>query len=349
MRKLCQLPLKLVLIAGLLCLMLRPALAATERKQFCVFDVAGANGFVYQMLRDYQRGAIGAGVSLAMQPYSDEDLAVRDFQQGRCDLVALTDMGVRNFNDFTGSISAIGAVPYYEDLRVLLQGLPGPRIARHLSQDGYEVLGVAPMGAAYLFVNDRDINHVAALTDKRITVFEGHHDARHLVEFVGAKPVAATISNFARLFNSGQADISYAPAAAWEVLEMFRGAGDRGGIIRYPVGQVTVQLVAREGAFSPEFVRESRKLMARLYQEAIRVIRQFEDRIPEERWVDIAPEDMREYQEMLRQVRIDLLSDQGQDAPLAAAVYHEDMMTILRKIRCYTNPGAGECSDQNRE
>lgn len=349
MRTFRQFPLTLAVIFGLLVLLVRPALAATERKQFCVFDVAGANGFVYQLLRDYQRGAVSAGTSLVMQPYTDEDLAIRDFREGQCDLVALTDMGVRHFNDFTGSISAIGAVPYYEDLRVLLHGLASPRIARHLSQDGYEVLGVAPMGAAYLFVNDRAINHVEALKGKRITVFEGHHDARHMVEFVGAEPVPAKISNFARVFNSGQADMSYAPAAAWEVLEMFRGAGDRGGIIRYPVGQVTIQLVAREGAFSPEFVRESRRLMARLYPDAIRVIRQFEDRIPSDRWVDIGPEDMREYQEMLRQVRIDLLSNKGQEAQLAAAVYHEDMMTILRKIRCYTNPGAMECSDQNRE
>src|SRR5690606_13693029 len=79
------------------------------------------------------------------------------------------------------------------------------------------------------------------------------------------------------------------------------------------------------------------------------VIRQFEDRIPGERWVDIGAEDMREYQEMLRQVRIDLLSGKEQKNQLAAAVYHEDMMTILRKIRCYTNPGASECSDQDRE
>src|SRR5690554_1128938 len=326
MRTFRQFPLTLAVICGLLVLLVRPALATTERKQFCVFDVAGANGFVYQLLRDYQRGAVSAGTSLVMQPYTDEDLAIRDFREGRCDLVALTDMGVRHFNDFTGSISAIGAVPYYEDLRVLLHGLASPRIARHLSQDGYE-----------------------ALKEKRITVFEGHHDARHMVEFVGAEPVPAKISSFATLFNSGQADMSYAPAAAWEVLEMFRGAGDQGGIIRYPVGQVTIQLVAREGTFSPSFVRESRRLMARLYPDAIRVIRQFEDRIPDDRWVDIGPEDMREYQEMLRQVRIDLSSHKGQESLLAAAVYHEDMMTILRKIRCHTNPGAMECSDQNRE
>src|SRR5690606_41292946 len=134
--------------------------------------------------------------------------------------------------------------------------------------------------------------------------------------FGGGKRVRRKISNFAHLFSSGQADISYAPAAAWEVLEMFRGAGDRGGIIRYPVGQVTVQLVAREGAFSPEFVRESRKLIARLYPEAIRVMRQFEDRIPTERWVDIGALDMREYKQMQTDGRIDRRSVREQKQQL---------------------------------
>ena len=152
MRTFRQFPLTLAVICGLLVLLVRPALATTERKQFCVFDVAGANGFVYQLLRDYQRGAVSAGTSLVMQPYTDEDLA---------------------------------------------------------------------------------INHVEALKGKRITVFEGHHDARHMVEFVGAEPVPAKISNFATLFNSGQADMSYAPAAAWEVLEMFRGGGRPGR--HYPI------------------------------------------------------------------------------------------------------------------
>jgi len=326
-----------------------PAKASTDPKAFCVFDVAGASGFVYQLLREYQRSALQNRVLLNMQPYTDEDAAVRDFREGRCDLVAVTDMGARNFNDFTGSISAIGAIPYYEDLRVLLYGLSRPRLEPYLTQNGYQMLGVAPMGAAYLFVKDRAIDHVDALKGKRFSVFQGHHDARHMVSFVGAEPVEAKISNFANLFNSGAVDISYAPAAAWEVLEMFRGAGENGGIVRYPVGQVTVQLFAREGTFTDGFVRDSRKTMARLYPEAIRIIRQFEERVPEDRWIDIAAKDKRDYQEMLRQVRLDLLSSSDPESRLAAAVYHEDMMTILRKIRCYTNPGGRECSDQNRE
>lgn len=127
---------------------------AEGRREFCVFDVAGAGGFVYRTLQDYQRKATMAGVSLSMQPYTDENQAVADFRAGQCDIVAVTDMGARKFNDFSGSISAIGAVPYYEDLQVLLHILSSPRVGEHLEQDGYEVLGVTPMGAAYLFVND---------------------------------------------------------------------------------------------------------------------------------------------------------------------------------------------------
>lgn len=337
------------LMAGLIGLSVWTPAWAEEEKSFCVFDVAGAGGFVYRTLQEYQRKMVRSGVKLAMKPYTDEDEAVRDFRSGGCDIVALTDMGARHFNDFTGSISAIGAVPYYEDLRVLMHILSSPRVDEHLSQEGYEVLGVAPMGAAYLFVNDRNIDHVDALRGKRITVFEGHHDARHMVEYVGAIPVDAKTSNFARLFNTGEADISYAPAAAYEVLEMFRGMGDQGGIVKYPVGQVTVQLMARSGEFDDRFVRQSRKTVSRLYPEAIRVIRQYETSIPAERWVDISPEAIVGYQEMLRSVRIDMQESTEDSGMLAAGVYDDNMMTILRKVRCYTNPGARECSAEDRE
>lgn len=337
------------LLAGVMSLSAWTPLSASERKEFCVFDVAGAGGFVYRTLQEYQRKAVGYGVSLAMIPYTDEDEAVADFRAGKCDIVAVTDMGVRHFNNFTGSISAIGAVPYYEDLRVLMHILSSPRVDEHMSQDGYVVLGAAPMGAAYLFVNDRSINHVDALKGKRITVFEGHHDARHMVEYIGAVPVEAKISNFARLFNTGQADISYAPAAAYEVLEMFKGMGDKGGIVKYPVGQVSIHLVAREGEFDDRFVRRSRKIMSRLYPEAMRIVRQYENSVPAERWVDISKEAMVGYQEMLRNVRIDMQEAKDASGMLAAGVYDDNMMTILRKVRCYTNPGALECSAEDRE
>ncbi|MGP4842632.1 putative solute-binding protein [Marinobacter sp. 1Y8] len=322
---------------------------AQQSRVFCVFDVAGANGYVYNTLKTYRRQMLQVGENLQMKPYTDEDKARADFDAGRCDLVAVTDMGVRHYNSFTGSISAIGAVPRYEDLRVLLQILSSPRVGDKMGDNGYQVIGVAPMGAAYLFVNDRSIDTVEDLKGKRITVFEGHYDAWHMVEYVGAIPVPAKISNFAELFNSGQADISYVPAAAYEVLEMSRGMGATGGIVKFPVGQVTIQLVAREGAFEAAFVQKSRKAMSRLYNESIRLVRQYEDAVPQSRWVNVPQRAKLEYQEMLREVRIDLDSNNTEIGRLAAQVYDDDMMRILRKVRCYTNPGGQECSSPDRE
>lgn len=333
----------------LMLLVWQPGAWAQESHRFCVFDVVGASGFVYNTLKTYRRKALQFGEDLNMVPYTNEDEVVRDFRDGKCDLIAVTDMGARHFNRFTGSISAIGAVPRYEDLKVLLHILASRRVSDEMQNSDYQVLGVAPMGAAYLFVNDRGIDTVEDLIGKRITVFEGHYDARHMVEYVGAEPVDAKISNFAQLFNSGQADISYAPAAAYEVLEMFRGMGERGGIVRFPVGQVTVQLVARQGTFDDEFVARSRKAMSRLYGEAMRIVRQYEDAIPSERWVEIPERAQKGYQEMLREVRVDLDTNDSELGRLAASVYDDQMMTILRKVRCYTNPGAAECSSPDRE
>ncbi|MDX1754804.1 MAG: putative solute-binding protein [Marinobacter sp.] len=341
--------LSLSVLLGVFLLCSATASSAIERKEFCVFDVAGASGFVYKTLETYRREAMSAGVQFSMRPFTNEEEVIAAFNEGECDLIAVTDIGVRQFNDFTSAISAIGAIPRYEDLKVLMYILASPRVAHHLENDAHQVLGVIPMGAAYLFVDDREIDHVDDLRGQRVSVFEGHHDAWHMLNYVGAQPVPAKIANFSQMFNTGEVDISYAPGAAYELLEMFRGMGESGGIVRYPVGQVTTQLVARTGEFDERFVRKSRRIMSRLYPEAMRIVREFENRIPEDRWVDISPEAVRGYQEMLRGVRLDMKESSSENARLAAAAYNEDMMTILRKVRCYTNPGGQECSAEDRE
>ncbi|MDC0662026.1 putative solute-binding protein [Marinobacter sp. SS21] len=341
--------LSLAVLLGIVLAFSMSTASALERKQFCVFDIGGASGFVYKTLENYRREVAGEGVQLSMRPFTDEEAVIAEFNEGNCDLIAVTDIGVRRFNDFTSSISAIGAIPRYEDLKVLMHILASPRVAEHLENESHQILGVVPMGAAYLFVNDRTLDHVDEIQGKRVSVFEGHHDANFMINHLGGVAVPAKTSNFSQMFNNGEVDISYAPVAAYELLEMFRGMGDTGGIVRYPVGQVTTQLVARTGEFDERFVRKSRRIVSRLYSEAMRIVREFEDRVPEERWVDISPEAVLGYQEMLRGVRVSLKESSDEDAVLAAAAYNEDMMTILRKVRCYTNPGGQECAAEDRE
>ncbi|MFE8071747.1 DUF6091 family protein [Marinobacteraceae bacterium S3BR75-40.1] len=316
-------------------------------KTFCVFDVVGRYGDVFNLFKDYRIKALRAGVALDMKAYREELDAIAAFRRGECDLVSLSDVGVRQFNRFTGSVSAIGAVPHYGDLKVLTYTLANRRLSPLLQNDEYEVLGVLPLGSVYLYVKDRSIDTVEELAGQRITVFPNHSDARHMVEYVHAQPVPTPISKFAELFNGGAADISYAPAAAYEVLEMSEGMGARGGIVRYPLGQFTAQLVAHKDAFPERFVKRSRKLVASLFSDALRITFRYERAIPDDRWIDIPDVAKREYQEMLRQVRLDILD--GNAGPDVANVYHPKMLKLLRKIRCHTNPAAAECRAEERE
>ena len=74
----------------------------------------------------------------------------------------LTGFRGRAFNTFTGSIDSIGAIPSYEHMRLVIRPLTNPRLAPRMKTGPYEVAGIAPLGAAYLFVNDRSINNVGA-------------------------------------------------------------------------------------------------------------------------------------------------------------------------------------------
>jgi len=321
---------------------------AQEAKELCIFDPAGANGYIYQMYKEYRRDILSTGVQVNLVPYRNEDRLIEDFEKKLCDMAAVTDMGARKYNNFTGAISAVGAIPRYEDLRVLLYILGGSRAAKYMETDTHQVIGVLPMGAAYLFGNDHSMTDIEDLKGKRFTVLADHYDAEYMVKYVGGVPVPSRISNFAEIFNSGGADVIYAPITAYEFLELYKGMGNNGGVADYPVGQVTSQLIVRKGEFDDKFVKRSRKVVSRMYPEAMRLIRYYEKAIPDEAWIKISDEDIRGYQEMFRQVRIKLQGLDADENP-AAKVFNEQMMTTLRKVRCYTNPGNPECSSSDRE
>ena len=325
---------------------------ATEQPQqhtLCIFDVVGSQGDSFNLMKSYQLEAMKAGVNFRMRAYKDEAKAIEAFRAGRCSVMGIADIRVREFNRFTGSISAIGAVPYYSDLKILMHSLADRRTASKLENERYQILGVVPLGGIYLFVNDRSIDTVEDLKGKRITVLHDHADATHMINYVGAIPVPADITTFSNLFKAGQADVSYAPAAAYEVLEMYHGMGDKGGIVRYPLGQFTLQLVARQGVFDNQFVIRSRRIMADLYDTAMNMTWRYEQAIPSDRWVDIPQDAIAGYQEMLRGVRVQMVNGEidQQDGP--NNVYHPDMLRLLRKIRCHTNPGALECTATDKE
>lgn len=320
-------------------------LVSAQTVKMCVFDVIGANGDIFNMVKDYALEMKSHGVDFELRPYTDEGVAVGDFNAGQCDAVAATDIRTRPFNRFTGTVSAVGALPTYDDLQTLLATLAQPKAAPLMKQDGYEVLGIVPAGAGYLFINDRTMNKASDLAGKRMATLDYQADAIHMVNYVKATVVPSDITNFAGKFNNGSVDTVYAPAFAYDALELYKGLGDKGGIVDYPLAQLTIQVIARDGVLDDETAQAARQVAWGLYPQAMNLIKQQEEAIPEDKWVRIPEKDIEGYQEMFRQNRIEM-RDGLNGAP---DVYHPKMLSLLSKIRCSSNPSASECTSDNRE
>ena len=320
-------------------------LASAQTVKMCVFDVIGANGDMFNMVKDYALEMKSHGVDFDLKPYTDEGVAVGDFNAGQCDAVAATDLRTRPFNRFTGSVSAVGALPTYDDLETLLATLAQTKAAPLMKQDGYEVIGIVPIGAGYLFVNDRSIDTAGELAGKRMATLDYQKDAIHMVNFVKATVVPSDITNFAGKFNNGSVDTAYAPAFAYEALELYKGLGDKGGIVNYPLAQLTVQVIVRDDVLGDDTAQAARQVAWGMYPQAMNLINKQEEAIPEDKWIRIPEKDIQGYQEMFRQNRIEM-RDGLKGAP---DVYHPKMLGLLSKIRCASNPSASECTSENRE
>ncbi len=329
------------LLAAVFCLLLMVVIAsagpADKKMKLCIYDPAGAHGDIYNMAKDYGLQALEWGVDFEMKPFTDEKIAAEDFKANQCDAVVLTGFRGRAFNQFTGSIDSIGSIPSYEHMRIVIKALANPKLAPRMNNGPYEVAGIVPMGAGYLFVNDRKINTVDALTGKKIAVLEYDKAQERLVSQVGASAVSSDLSSYASKFNNGSVDICAAPVAAYSAMELYKGMEPRGGVVRYALGQMSLQLIIRQELFPEGFGQKSRDYYFAQFDRALSLINASAAEVDKKWWIEIPEKDKLHYAEMMRQARISLRDD---------GIYHASMMTLLRKVRCKINPTHGECTEK---
>ncbi|MGB1467003.1 MAG: putative solute-binding protein, partial [Alcanivorax nanhaiticus] len=263
-------------------------------------------------------------------------IASEDLKAGQCDAAVLTGIRGRQFNSYTGSLDSVGSIPSYDAMRQVLTVLASehPSIKEHLVSGPYEVGGVAPMGAAYLFVKDRTIDTVGELSGKSIAVLEYDSAQASMASRVGMSPVMSDITNFSGRFNNGSVDICFAPIAAYSALELYKGMQPNGGIVDYVLGQLTAQVLLKRDKFPAEFAAQSRKYMLGQFDRAMRVIENANSEVDKKWWVRIPEADKLKYDEMLREARIALTND---------GVYDKNMMSLLRKVRCKQDSSRAEC------
>ncbi|KAF0809790.1 hypothetical protein A167_01330 [Alcanivorax sp. S71-1-4] len=306
------------------------------RRTVCIWDIAGRAGPIFMAAQDQRLRLLEYGVDIQLEVYTNEGVMVEELKSGRCEAALMTGLRARLFNQFTGTIDSVGGLPTDEHMRMLLQVLVDPRLADRMTTHGYTVMGIAPGGAAYVFVNDRKINSLAKAAGKRVPVLDYDPTQARMVAQIGATPVASDIVSAPTKFNNGSVDVLPAPLVAYEVLELYKGLGEHGGIIDYPLAQITMQLIGREDKFPAEVAQLVREAFFEGYEEIMARLQEEADKVPDHWWVSIPDEDKQEYETMMQDARIQL-RDEG--------YYSAEMLTLQRRIRCTVEPSRSECTN----
>lgn len=311
------------------------------QRSLCVFDVVGKNGPVYNSMKKYQTAALQWDVQLELIPYTDETVAKEDFEAGQCDGVVLTGVRNRKLVKFAGSMDMMGALPTYDHLKKAIKALSKPKAAKLMQTEKYEVAGIFPAGAVYFFVRPEPLKSIEGtptvkdFAGKKVAVMSYDQQAITSIRRVGATVVSADVTSFSGMFNNGSVDVCYAPAAAYKALELYKGLGEEGRIVDYPLAQVTYQITLRKDRFPEKFAGQSREFAVKKFDKVKNRLLEIQKEIPDDQWMQIPEKRKPEYRSLFREVRQDL-KEKG--------VYDPKMVTFLRKIRCSIDPSRAECS-----
>jgi hypothetical protein len=325
-------------LALLLLVTLASASAArAENRVICAYDPGGRAGDYFAILNKYATQASSWGVTVEIRPYTDEETAAKDYQAGQCDGVVATGVRLQRFNRFSSTIEAIGALPDYGLLKQMVTTVTtSPSAAAMLSQDGNATVGFIPVGAVYLFVRDRTVDSVQELAGKRIATMDYDKASVFMVDRIGAIVVPADLGSIGPKFNNGDVDACYVSAPAYQPFELHRGIGTKGGLLRAPLAQATLQLMIREAKFPAGFVDKSRADLAGRFDDALALVKKAEAEIPAASWIDVPPATVAEWASLFQGVRTQL-RDQG--------AYDGRMLKVMRQLRCTKTPSLAECAE----
>ena len=315
------------------------ASAQAAKVDVCVFDLLGKSGESYKMMQDWALAAKGWGADVNLLAITDEQVADNNFKAGKCSAVAMTAMRARPYNKFAGSIDSLGGAPSNEiaqrAITYVLDARNAVKMTTNLGGKKYEIGGIAPLGAAYIFVRDKNINSIEKAAGKKIAVL-GHDDAQKIMaQRIGAQAVLSDISNFAAKFNNGQVDLVGAPAYAYKPLELSKGLGTKGAMFNFPILQVTADLVLHPEKFPAGFGQKSRDYFVKQLPKSFAMIKRYEAEIPAKYKLNLNGEEKLKYQKLMREGRMDMTK---------RGIYDAGMMSVLKKARCSVDKANFECA-----
>jgi Family of unknown function (DUF6091) len=336
-----------------LCAGLMLAINAQAAQRLCVYDPLGANGYLANMMKDYAIAMQRNNVFFEIKTYTNETLAVEDFRVGQCDAFWSTAFRSRQFNSITAAIDSLGATSIirngrvdtnssYEVLRKLIQTFStrSPKVQQLVVRGDYEVGGIMPLGIAYPIVNDRSIDSIEKIAGKRIAAFDYDKAQAMMIKKYGGQPVSSDTTNFHTKFNNGIIDLIAAPTIAYKPLELAKGIGTKGAIVRFPIMLLTFQMIMNRTKFPEDFGAISREYWATQIDRALQLVRLTDSDIPLATWNDLDADKSVQYTLLMRETRIEIAK---------AGYYDKRGLRIIKRVRCKVNAADAECSTKSEE
>ncbi|MDX1804831.1 MAG: putative solute-binding protein [Alcanivorax sp.] len=308
---------------------------AMLKRHICLWDMSGRSGPIYSGATNLRLDLLKYKIDISLEAYTNEGVMVDALKNGHCDAALMSGFRARHFNRFTGTMDAIGALPSLEHMKVLLKTLALPQLQKYMISGKYQTLAVTPAGAAYLFVNDRSINTLSRAAGKKVAVLDFDPGQAKLVTRIGATPVATTLATAPNQFNNGSVDVLPAPLIAYQVLELYKGMSPDGGIVNYPLVQLTAQLIGHTDRFPPALATVFREVAADSFTAISQALHKEADRVPEHWWIDVPVDQKQQYDSLMRDARLKL----GE-----SGYYDPTMLNIMHRIRCKLTPQRAECS-----
>lgn len=310
--------------------------AWAEERTICVYDPLGTNGPAYKAADSMRVEAKAKfDVDIVLKAHVEEKTASDDLVAGKCDGAAVTGIAARSFGLASATIEAIGALPTYSLLKTTIGYLADDRMNSMMVSGDYETAGIFPAGAVYLYVRNQDWRSANDLAGKKISVIRGDAAAETMVKEVGSSVVGASTATFGPMFNSGSVDAAYAPATAYEPLELYRGITN-GGIIDLPLSQLTLQLVIKKDRWPEGFGSWGRKFAKSKFDDSKRIIDRAEAKVNDKR-LSIPDADKPGYAERFLKVRLKL-RDSG--------TYNSKVLGLMRRVRCAADGSRSECAEK---
>jgi hypothetical protein len=300
----------------------------------CIWDPIGQSGPIFQAAMDQSTKARAFGIDLKLVPYTSEAIATADLKDGHCDAALISGLRARTLNEFTGTTDAIGGITTDQEMRTLLYVLSRPAMAKDMVQGPFVTMGIAQGGAAYVFVDDKNINTLGKAAGKKVAVLGYDPVQAEMVAQIGATPVPSTMLSAPNKFNNHVVDVLAAPLVAYNAMELYKGMSPNGGIIDMPLAQITIQLIGWRDKFPNVISQLIRESFFENYDKIAEALNNETKTIPKHWWIEIPPKDKVQYESMMQHARITLRNK---------GYYSGKMLTLERKIRCKYNPANSEC------